>query len=48
VALLHDGRARSVEEAILWHGGEADAARDGFKRLSRADREALLGFLGML
>lgn len=48
VALLHDGRARSVEEAILWHGGEADAARDGFKRLSRADREALLGFLETL
>lgn len=48
VALLHDGRARSIEEAILWHGGEADAAREGFKRLALADREALLAFLGTL
>lgn len=48
VGLLHDGRARTVEEAILWHGGEAAAARDGFRSLSGADRRALLAFLQSL
>ena len=33
--LLHDGRARNVVEAILWHGGEAQGSRDAFARLSR-------------
>jgi CxxC motif-containing protein (DUF1111 family) len=47
-ALLHDGRARNVTEAILWHGGEASAARRSFERLSRADRADLLEFLGSL
>ncbi|MDE3010261.1 MAG: thiol oxidoreductase [Pseudomonadota bacterium] len=42
---LHDGRARSLEEAVLWHGGEAQAARQRFVRLSRADRLALLDFV---
>lgn len=42
---LHDGRARSLEEAILWHGGEAQDARDGFVGASAADRAALLAFL---
>ena len=42
---LHDGRARNLSEAVLWHGGEAQAARDGFVALSEADREALLSFL---
>jgi CxxC motif-containing protein (DUF1111 family) len=46
--LLHDGRARSVEEAILWHGGEAAAARDRFAALPAADRRALLAFLASL
>ena len=32
---LHDGRARNVEEAILWHGGEAQAARDAMRRCRR-------------
>jgi CxxC motif-containing protein (DUF1111 family) len=44
-ALLHDGRARTVTEAILWHGGEAQRARDGFAALSRVEREALVAFL---
>ncbi len=44
-ALLHDGRARNVTEAILWHGGEAQASRDAFAGLSLADREALVAFL---
>lgn len=43
--LLHDGRARGFAEAILWHGGEAAAARDAFRNLTKADREALLAFL---
>ena len=46
--LLHDGRARSFEEAILWHGGEAEAAREGYRRLPRADRDALAAFLRSL
>ncbi len=45
---LHDGRARTIEEAILWHGGEAEAAQDAFKNLSKADRKALIKFLKSL
>jgi CxxC motif-containing protein (DUF1111 family) len=45
---LHDGRARNLTEAILWHGGEADAARDKFAALSKADRDALLAFVSSL
>ena len=44
-ALLHDGRARNVTEAILWHGGEAQPSREAFRQLSRRDREDLLSFL---
>jgi CxxC motif-containing protein (DUF1111 family) len=46
--LLHDGRARNVTEAILWHGGEAQAARDAFVAFSRAERRALVAFVGSL
>jgi CxxC motif-containing protein (DUF1111 family) len=45
---LHDGRARSLFEAILWHGGEATAARDRFKQLGAPDRLALVAFLSSL
>ena len=45
---LHDGRARNVTEAILWHGGEAEAARNKFAELSKADRDALLAFVNSL
>jgi CxxC motif-containing protein (DUF1111 family) len=45
---LHDGRARTPTEAILWHGGEATAARNFFANLPASDREALLAFLGSL
>jgi CxxC motif-containing protein (DUF1111 family) len=45
---LHDGRARSLEEAILWHGGEAVAARDGFLALDAKTRAKLLAFLESL
>jgi len=46
--LLHDGRARNLLEAIMWHGGEAQAARDAVESMSGEDREALLDFLGSL
>lgn len=46
--LLHDGRARNVTEAILWHGGEAQRARDGFARLGRDERDALVAFVNSL
>lgn len=45
---LHDGRAATLEEAILWHGGEAAAARDGFARAEESDRADLLAFLRSL
>jgi CxxC motif-containing protein (DUF1111 family) len=45
---LHDGRARSLEEAILWHGGEAEHSRERFRTLAAADRAALVKFLGSL
>lgn len=45
---LHDGRARTLEEAILWHGGEAETARNGYAALDKADREALIRFLKSL
>jgi CxxC motif-containing protein (DUF1111 family) len=45
---LHDGRARNLTEAILWHGGEATKARDGFAALAAQDREALVKFLESL
>jgi CxxC motif-containing protein (DUF1111 family) len=46
--LLHDGRARGVAEAILWHGGEAESAREAFKALSRSERKALVRFVESL
>ena len=46
--LLHDGRARSVEEAILWHGGEAESAKKAFMALPAGDRGALLRFVNSL
>lgn len=45
---LHDGRARSVEEAVLWHDGEAAVVRERFAHLSREKREQLLRFVGAL
>ncbi len=46
--LLHDGRARNVLEAILWHGGEAKASRDLFAGFSKAEREDLIAFVNSL
>jgi CxxC motif-containing protein (DUF1111 family) len=45
---LHDGRARTLEEAILWHDGEALTAREAFRTASQADRDALIAFLNTL
>lgn len=45
---LHDGRARNLTEAILWHGGEATKARDKFAALPKDERDALVTFLESL
>ncbi len=45
---LHDGRARNLLEAILWHGGEAEASRDRVAAMTRGERRALLAFLNSL
>jgi CxxC motif-containing protein (DUF1111 family) len=45
---LHDGRARDLAEAILWHGGEALAAREAFRTAIKRDRDALVAFLATL
>ena len=45
---LHDGRARNIQEAILWHGGEAENAKQNYMQLHRKDRQALLTFLNNL
>ena len=45
---LHDGRARNLTEAILWHGGEAEAAREVFRLMPLDGRKALLAFLESL
>jgi CxxC motif-containing protein (DUF1111 family) len=47
-AMLHDGRARNATEAILWHGGEAETAREAFRNMPKAGREALLKFLSSI
>lgn len=47
-SFLHDGRARNVLEAIVWHGGEAAASRDHFARLSKRQREDLIAFVQSL
>lgn len=43
--LMHDGRARSIEEAVMLHGGEAAAVREAFAALSGAERAALIDFV---
>jgi CxxC motif-containing protein (DUF1111 family) len=48
VNFLHDGRAQSLLEAIMWHAGQAAAARDSVQQLSASDRNALVAFLNSL
>ncbi len=45
---LHDGRARSLLEAVMWHGGEAENSKEYVRFLNKADRTALLAFLNSL
>ncbi len=45
---LHDGRARGLLEAVLWHGGEAGQSRDAVQGMSASDRNALIAFLESL
>jgi CxxC motif-containing protein (DUF1111 family) len=45
---LHDGRALTLEQALLWHGGEAESSRENFKKLSASERTALIDFLESL
>ena len=46
--LMHDGRARGVLEAVLWHGGESDESRKLVLKMERRDREALVKFVESL
>lgn len=45
---LHDGRARTIEEAILWHGGEAQKSKEQFMQLTKVDRDRLIKFINSL
>lgn len=45
---LHDGRARNLQEAILWHGGEGEASKNLFRNMAKDDRQALIKFLESL
>jgi len=45
---LHDGRARSLEEAVLWHDGEGRAARDRFAKLTAEQRHTLINWINTL
>jgi CxxC motif-containing protein (DUF1111 family) len=47
-AYLHDGRARTIAEAILWHGGEGLSSRERFRLMSKEDRDSLVAFLRSL
>ena len=46
--LLHDGRAKTITQAIEFHSGEAKGAKGAFDRLSKADRKALIAYLNTL
>lgn len=46
--LLHDGRARNMEEAILWHAGEGKAAKQAFMSLNKTERDEVISFLESL
>ncbi|MFT6805187.1 MAG: CxxC motif-containing protein (DUF1111 family) [Glaciecola sp.] len=48
IGYLHDGRARTIEEAILWHGGEGEASKQAFEVMTAENQRALLAFLQSL
>lgn len=43
--LLHDGRAKTIEEAILWHGGESETIKNNFMKLSKIQRESIIKYI---
>lgn len=45
---MHDGRARNLSEAILWHGGEAEKSKQKYMDMNKSDRDALLSFINSL
>ena len=45
---MHDGRAKSIEEAIMMHGGEANQSKDKFKQLKESEKSAIIQFLKSL
>ncbi len=45
---LHDGRARNIMEAVLWHGGEAGESKNKVLKMSKEERDALIAFLGSM
>ena len=47
-SFLHDGRARTLEDAILWHGGEGEASKEAFRTADAARRSALVAYLRSL
>ncbi|MFV0432044.1 MAG: di-heme oxidoredictase family protein [Alphaproteobacteria bacterium] len=47
-SFLHDGRGKTLEEAILWHGGEAETSKEYFRQLSKEDRDRFIKFLQSL
>jgi CxxC motif-containing protein (DUF1111 family) len=47
-AYLHDGRARNLNEAILWHGGEAETAKQAYSGMTKNQKDALIVFLKTL
>jgi CxxC motif-containing protein (DUF1111 family) len=48
IGYLHDGRARTIDEAVRWHGGEAQASKVAYEGLSDTQRNAVLDFLDSL
>jgi CxxC motif-containing protein (DUF1111 family) len=48
VGFLHDGRARTIDEAILWHGGEAEESKNQYLSLNSAKKSQLLKWLKQL
>ena len=48
IGYLHDGRARTIDEAIRWHGGEGQRAKEAYEALSSTDEAKLLAFLNSL
>ena len=48
IGYLHDGRARTIDEAIRWHGGEAESSKQAYEALSSSQQAAMIEFLESL